>query len=108
LTVLLCWQDGASWNKAIKPKAQGGWNLHDLSLQIESLEQFVVFSSVVSSIGHQGEAFKHAITHCVTMAMAIAHPILKFYPSQKQISQRHGNCVRTPGLCKMIKDAARY
>jgi len=47
-------QDGESWNKAIKPKALGAWNLHELSQPIKTMEHFIVFSSVVSSIGHQG------------------------------------------------------
>ncbi len=51
-------QDGESWNRAIKPKALGAWNLHELSQSADSLEQFVVFSSVVSSIGHQGAPCK--------------------------------------------------
>ncbi|CAL8464659.1 g4194 [Coccomyxa elongata] len=48
--------DGESWNRAIKPKAVGAWNLHELSQPVQSLEHFIVFSSVVSSIGHQGQA----------------------------------------------------
>ncbi|KAK9904717.1 hypothetical protein WJX75_001194 [Coccomyxa subellipsoidea] len=48
--------DGESWNRAIKPKALGAWNLHELSTPVKSLEHFIVFSSVVSSIGHQGQA----------------------------------------------------
>jgi fatty acid synthase len=47
-------QDGESWNKAIKPKAWGAWHLHELSLRLPHCEQFVMFSSIVSSIGHQG------------------------------------------------------
>ena len=50
-------QDGASWNKAIKPKAWGAWHLHELSLRLPHCEQFVMFSSIVSSIGHQGVPF---------------------------------------------------
>ena len=38
----------------MRPKAVGGWNLHNLSLQMKDLEHFVIFSSIVSSIGHQG------------------------------------------------------
>ena len=47
-------QDGESWNRAIRPKAVGAWNLHALSLGLKELEHFVLFSSVVSSMGHQG------------------------------------------------------
>ena len=49
-------QDGESWNKAIRPKAVGAWNLHELSLSMKDLQHFVIFSSIVSSIGHQGES----------------------------------------------------
>ena len=49
-------QDGESWNKAVRPKALGAWNLHDLSLSMKELQHFVIFSSIVSSIGHQGES----------------------------------------------------
>ena len=47
-------QDGASWNKAIIPKARGAWHLHEATMGMKQCEQFVVFSSIVSSIGHQG------------------------------------------------------
>ena len=47
-------QHGESWNRAIRPKAVGAWNLHELSLGLKELEHFVLFSSVVSSMGHQG------------------------------------------------------
>ena len=47
-------QDGESWNRAIRPKAVGAWNLHELSLGLKELEHFVIFSSVVASMGHQG------------------------------------------------------
>ena len=48
-------QDGESWNKAIRPKAAGAWNLHALSLGLPQLQHFVMFSSIVSAIGHHGE-----------------------------------------------------
>lgn len=54
-------QDGESWNKAVRPKALGAWNLHDLSLSMKELQHFVIFSSIVSSIGHQGELSHHCI-----------------------------------------------
>ena len=47
-------QDGESWNKAIRPKAAGAWNLHALSLDLPELQHFVMFSSIVSAIGHHG------------------------------------------------------
>ena len=48
-------QDGESWNKAIRPKAAGAWNLHALSLGLPELQHFVMFSSIVAAIGHHGE-----------------------------------------------------
>ena len=47
-------QTGESWNRCVRPKAVGAWNLHELTKALPSLEQFVMFSSVVSWIGHQG------------------------------------------------------
>ena len=48
-------QDGESWNRAVRPKAAGAWNLHALSLDLPELQHFVMFSSIVSAIGHHGE-----------------------------------------------------
>ena len=48
-------QDGESWNKTIRPKAAGAWNLHALSLGLPELQHFVMFSSIVAAIGHHGE-----------------------------------------------------
>ena len=38
----------------MRPKAIGAWNLHELTKALPSVEQFVLFSSVVSWVGHQG------------------------------------------------------
>ena len=62
--ILALVQAGESWNRAIKPKALGAWNLHELSTPAKSLEHFIVFSSVVSSIGHQGAHFFLACNTC--------------------------------------------
>ena len=47
-------QTGESWNRCVRPKAIGAWNLHELTKALPNLEQFVLFSSVVSWVGHQG------------------------------------------------------
>ena len=64
-------QDGESWNKAIKPKAVGAWNLHELSLGLKQLQHFVIFSSIVSSIGHQGERDFPPVRHSSLPAVEI-------------------------------------
>ena len=48
-------QTGESWNAPIIPKAYGALNLDALSDSLPHLEQFVIFSSVVSSTGNEGE-----------------------------------------------------
>ena len=48
-------QTGESWNAPIIPKAYGALNLDALSDSLPHLDQFVVFSSVVSSTGNEGE-----------------------------------------------------
>ena len=48
-------QTGESWNAPIIPKAYGALNLDALSDGLPHLEQFVIFSSVVSSTGNEGE-----------------------------------------------------
>ena len=52
--VMLHLQTGESWNRCVRPKAIGAWNLHELTKALPSVEQFVLFSSVVSWVGHQG------------------------------------------------------
>ncbi len=48
-------QTGESWNAPIIPKAYGALNLDALSDSLPNLEQFVIFSSVVSSTGNEGK-----------------------------------------------------
>ncbi len=48
-------QTGESWNAPIIPKAYGALNLDKVSKDLPHLEQFVIFSSVVSSTGNEGE-----------------------------------------------------
>ncbi len=48
-------QTGESWNAPIIPKAYGALNLDKVSKDLPHLEQFVSFSSVVSSTGNEGE-----------------------------------------------------
>ncbi len=43
------------WQSVLRPKVQGGWILHQLSLQ-ENLDFFVCFSSIASVWGSQGQA----------------------------------------------------
>ena len=47
-------QTGESWNRCVRPKAIGAWNLHELTKALPNLEQFVLFSSIVCWVGHQG------------------------------------------------------
>lgn len=47
-------QTGESWNAAVVPKAHGALNLDAVSHSLPHLEQFVIFSSVVSSTGNEG------------------------------------------------------
>jgi fatty acid synthase len=52
-------QTGESWNAPIIPKAYGALNLDAVSHDLPHLEQFVIFSSVVSSTGNEGEGVQH-------------------------------------------------
>ena len=47
-------QTGESWNRCVRPKATGAWHLHELTKALPEVEQFVLFSSIVSWVGHQG------------------------------------------------------
>ena len=47
-------QTGESWNRCVRPKALGAWNLHEQTKALPELEHFVLFSSISSWIGHQG------------------------------------------------------
>ena len=53
-----------AWNAAVVPKAHGALNLDAVSAtRLPHLEQFVIFSSVVSSTGNEGapkETHPHA------------------------------------------------
>jgi epothilone polyketide synthase D len=42
------------WQRVLRPKVEGGWNLHELSRQ-EELDFFVCFSSIASVWGSQGQ-----------------------------------------------------
>jgi malonyl CoA-acyl carrier protein transacylase len=43
-----------SWQQVLRPKVQGGWNLHQLS-QGDNLDYFVCFSSIASVWGSRGQ-----------------------------------------------------
>jgi hypothetical protein len=49
-----CAQTGESWNAPIIPKAVGALNLDKVSQSLTHLEHFVIFSSIVSSVGNEG------------------------------------------------------
>ncbi|KOS17128.1 Lovastatin nonaketide synthase [Escovopsis weberi] len=44
------------WNAASEPKVRGTWNLHEAVLDNKELDFFVLFSSISSIIGQQGQA----------------------------------------------------
>ena len=47
-------QTGESWNKVVRPKALGAWNLDAVTRDLASLEHFVCFSSIVATLGNAG------------------------------------------------------
>ena len=47
-------QTGESWNKVVRPKALGAWNLDAATRDLASLEHFVCFSSIVATLGNAG------------------------------------------------------
>ena len=47
-------QTGESWNKVVRPKALGAWNLDAATRGLPALEHFVCFSSIVASLGNAG------------------------------------------------------
>ncbi len=51
---LLSSQDWSKFERVFAPKVQGSWNLHESSLN-KSLDFFVLFSSVASSLGSPGQ-----------------------------------------------------
>lgn len=65
-------QTGESWNAPIIPKAYGALNLDAVSYDLPHLEQFVIFSSVVSSTGNEGKELTHPV--CVYVLV----PTLKY------------------------------
>ena len=51
---MLC-QTGESWNRCVKPKAAGAWNLDAASRGLKHLTHFVCFSSIVAAAGNAGD-----------------------------------------------------
>lgn len=51
-------QTGESWNACIAPKAIGAYNLDKASRGISTIEHFVMWSSIVSYSGNEGNC-KH-------------------------------------------------
>jgi hypothetical protein len=47
-------QNGPDWNAVVKPKAHGALNLDAATQGLPHLEHFIVFSSIVASIGNDG------------------------------------------------------
>jgi acyl transferase domain-containing protein/acyl carrier protein len=45
-----------AWRSMMEPKANGAWNLHELTAQLKDLDCFVLFSSTTSLWGAQGLA----------------------------------------------------
>jgi acyl carrier protein len=43
------------WNTAVTPKVQGTWNLHELTVG-QSLDFFILFSSISGALGQQGQS----------------------------------------------------
>jgi hypothetical protein len=62
-------QTGESWNTVVKPKALGAWNLDAATRGLADLEQFVVFSSVVATLGNAGAAARHCPAHSPLAAL---------------------------------------
>ena len=49
-------QTGESWNRCVKPKAAGAWNLDAASRGLKHLTHFVCFSSIVAAAGNAGDS----------------------------------------------------
>ncbi|MEM6469767.1 MAG: SDR family NAD(P)-dependent oxidoreductase [Planctomycetota bacterium] len=47
--------DRATLESVLRPKVQGGWNLHEATAALD-IDQFVLFSSLSSIFGHAGQA----------------------------------------------------
>ena len=52
---LLLLQTGEAWNRCVRPKAIGSWNLDAASRGLRHLDHFVFFSSIVATQGNAGE-----------------------------------------------------
>ncbi|EIE22203.1 ketoacyl-synt-domain-containing protein [Coccomyxa subellipsoidea C-169] len=64
-------QTGESWNLAVIPKAHGAVNLDSVSRSLPHLEHFVIFTSVVSSIGNEGQGnYGYANSACDMLCMS--------------------------------------
>ena len=48
-------QTGEAWNKCVKPKVAGTWNVDAASRGLPALEHFICFSSIVGTQGNVGE-----------------------------------------------------
>ena len=69
-------QNGESRNAPIIPKAYGALNLGALSDSLPHLEQFVIFSSVVSSTGNEGEPVENSpLSRGASCANALTNPV---------------------------------
>ena len=64
-----CEQTGKGWNACIVPKAMGALNLDTASRQLQHLEHFVMFSSVVVSTGNEGAPPYSGIPILYTLAI---------------------------------------
>ena len=47
-------QTGESWNRTVRPKAMGAWNMDAASHGLPALEHFIFFSSIVAAQGNAG------------------------------------------------------
>ena len=56
-------QTGEGWNKGIAPKAIGAQNLDIASRALPNLQHFVMFSSLVASVGNEGLQFLGPCCH---------------------------------------------
>ena len=65
---MLC-QTGESWNRCVKPKAAGAWNLDAASRGLKHLTHFVCFSSIVAAAGNAGNSAVRA-TRCPELPAA--------------------------------------
>ncbi|CAK0731645.1 hypothetical protein CVIRNUC_000023 [Coccomyxa viridis] len=52
---LMAQQTGEAWNRCVRPKAIGSWNLDAASRGLRHLDHFVFFSSIVATQGNAGQ-----------------------------------------------------